>query len=97
MDIRFYKTKYSDNIIPIVNTFISYDDITGVMTFKGAYNIDTKLLPQKLVIIKENTQYPLLIEITNILHRENDLVVLLSKVLNEIKSEEEMSTWCIAI
>jgi hypothetical protein len=96
MDIRFYKTKDSEQIVPVIENLISYEMHSGVMTFNGTYNIDNTLLPQKLVIIQENRQYPALIEIRSILHRENNLVVILTKFIEDITSEQELSAWCIS-
>ena len=97
MIIGFYKTKYSENVVPVVNKGIHYDKTSGLISFYGEYDIDKNLNPQKLVIILENERYPFLIEVTKIIHKEAGLVVLLSSFIQEITSDEMMSTWCIPV
>jgi hypothetical protein len=98
MIIGFYKTKYSENVVPVVNKGIHYDKGSGIISFYGTYDIDIQEnSPQKLVIILENERYPFLIEVTKIIYKENDIVVLLSSFIQTITSDEMMSTWCIAV
>lgn len=93
MDIRFFPTKYSDSIIPVITTLISYHEPSGVLIFEGTYEVPK--LPQKLVMIVENYQYPMLIEVIKILHHDNSTFVLLTKKIEDITSEQELSAWCL--
>lgn len=95
MDIRFFKTKYSELSVPNITKLISYDVTSGVMTFNGTYEVP-KNLPQKLVMIQENRQYPALIEIKSILHSTDGLIVILTQFIEDITSEQELSAWCIS-
>jgi hypothetical protein len=100
MIIGFYKTKYSESIVPVVNKGVHYDKSSGVITFHGTYDIDEEFIqqnPQKLVIILDNEQYPFLIDVTKIIYRENGIVVLLSRFIQTITSDTMMSTWCIPV
>ena len=97
MIIGFYKTKYSENVVPVVNKGIHYDKSSGIITFYGTYDLDIKNNPQKLVIILDNERYPFLIEVTKIIYKEDGIVVLLSSFIQEITSDEMMSTWCIPV
>jgi hypothetical protein len=100
MIIGFYKTKYSESIVPVVNKGIHYDKSSGLISFYGIYDIDTKFIegsPQKLVIILDNERYPFLIEVTKIIHKEKGIVVLLSSFIQTITSDTMMSTWCIPV
>jgi hypothetical protein len=97
MIIGFYKTKYSENVVPVVNKGIHYDKSSGIITFYGTYTIELKDSPQKLVMILENERYPFLIEVTKIIYKEDGIVVLLSSFIQPITSDEMMSTWCIPV
>lgn len=100
MIIGFYKTKYSENVVPVVNKGIHYDKNSGIITFHGSYEIDETFLQinsQKLVIILEKERYPFLIEVTKIIYKKDDVVVLLSSFIQEITSDTMMSTWCIPV
>lgn len=100
MIIGFYKTKYSENIVPVVNKGIHYDKSSGLISFYGTYDLDIKNSPhnpQKLVIILDNERYPFLIEVTQIIYKEDGLVVLLSSFIQAITSDEMMSTWCVPV
>jgi len=96
MIIGFYKTKYSENVVPVVNKGIHYDKSSGIITFHGEYTIDLTS-PQKLVMILENERYPFLIEVTKIIYKEDGIVVLLSSFIQPITSDAMMSTWCIPV
>lgn len=97
MIIGFYKTKYSENVVPVVNKGIHYDKNSGIITFHGTYDLDIENNPQKLVIILENERYPFLIEVTKIIYKKDGVVVLLSSFIQEITSDAMMSTWCIPV
>jgi len=94
MDITFYKTKYSDNI-PVIINYIMYDEHTNVIIFTGTYDITMSKIPQQLVMIQANKQYPKLVEVTDLIRKDTNIIILFIKVIQEIKSEAELSTWCI--
>ena len=88
MVFNFYLSKFSTEIVPIIDTVHDYDSNT--LCFTGKYPISDSSLPQTYILIFEDKQYPLLIKITKkeLIH-DLQKMRLYYEIIKEITIEED--------